>query len=125
MIRLASAMNRRTVLVIIAASCAAPAQAEAQRLTAPEITALLSDRKITGDWNGTPYSQSFAATGHTVYIPRGGRPDAGRWRVNAETNEYESYWERSGWSSYAIEQDGDTLYWVDPSGARHPFEVVP
>ncbi|MDU8942279.1 hypothetical protein [Ovoidimarina sediminis] len=92
-------MHRRIALSLLAAALAAPAWAETRRLTAAEIEALLSGRKITGAWNGKAYSQTFAATGHTVYIPKGGRPDAGRWRVNPETDSYESFWERSGWSS--------------------------
>ena len=118
-------MNRRAALCLIAAIPAFPAAAEAKTLTATEITALLSDRKISGDWNGTRYTQSFSATGHTVYIPEGGRADAGRWRVNSDTDAYESFWERSGWSSYSVVHEAGGLYWVDATGARHPFELVP
>ncbi len=122
-------MNRRGFLILLSAGtgfCLSAPQAisEGALLTANEIETLLSDKKITGDWNGTPYTQSFAATGHTLYAAKGSPPEAGRWRVNAETDRYESFWERSGWSSYAIERDGDALYWVDGAGVRHPFEVA-
>lgn len=118
-------MNRRAALCLIAAIPAVPALAEVTALTATEIIALLSDRKISGDWNGTRYTQSFAATGHTVYIPEGGRPEAGRWRVNTDTDAYESFWERSGWSSYRVVREAGGLYWVDATGARQPFDLVP
>ena len=119
-------MFRRQFLAILAATSFAPlaARAEATRLQADEIEALLSGKRITGDWNGTPYSQRFDASGMTLYTPRGGSTDPGRWRVNAEAGTYESFWERSGWSTYWIEREAGVLYWVDEAGDRYPFEVV-
>ena len=117
-------INRRTFLALAASVIATPALSEPRRLTAAEIDALLSGQKITGTWNGTPYTQSFSENGQTIYVSNS-RPEVGRWRVNPQTDSYESHWERSGWSSYGIECEGGALYWVDSRGRRNPFEVAP
>ena len=117
-------MKRRTfVLAGLALAAATAAPADPVRLSADEIDTLLRGKRIEGDWNGTKYVQVFRDTGGTIYTAEGAPPDPGKWRVNAETDTYESWWERSGWSSYAIERDGAALYWVDSRGRRYPFKV--
>ena len=66
----------------------------------------------------------FWSDGRTLYTPEGGPSEAGRWRANAETGTYDSWWERSGWSSYAVEVEDGLHYWVDGRGRRQPFEVT-
>ena len=118
-------MNRRSLLISFGLmTIGGVALAEAKLLNADEIDDLLRGNRIKGDWNGTPYSQTFLETGVTTYFAESSPPSTGRWRVNASDNTYESWWERSGWSSYEIERDGDALYWVDSNGGRHPFDVV-
>ncbi|MEM0947327.1 MAG: hypothetical protein AAGK37_07970 [Pseudomonadota bacterium] len=119
-------MQRRTlILSSIAFAAAPPAVAQSSRLTAAEIEELLSGQRIKGDWNGTQYDQVFWENGGTLYTPQGAPSDHGKWRVNAAENTYESWWENSGWSSYAIEQEDGALYWVDSRDKRYPFEVLP
>ncbi|MEM0945646.1 MAG: hypothetical protein AAGI70_17050 [Pseudomonadota bacterium] len=103
---------------------AAPARAEPDVLTAPEIEALLSGNTAVGDWSGTPYRQFFDENGTTIYVPQGGREDWGRWRTNAETGQYESFWERSGWSGYGVAGGDGQYFWVQSDGTRQPFEMV-
>jgi len=119
-------MHRRHILGLALglALGASAAHADPATLTAAEIDALLSGNTAVGDWNGTPYRQWFAENGITVYVPKGGRPDRGKWRVNPETDDYESWWEQSGWSRYGIARAGDTLLWVETSGKTHPFAVL-
>ena len=97
--------------------------AEPIALTAPEIETLLTGQTISGEWSGTPYRQLFDANGQTIYTPENGRVEYGRWRVNRETDQYESYWERSGWSPYGVAQDGDTFFWVQSNGTLQAFAV--
>lgn len=92
------------------------------QMTAPQIEALLSGNTIRGTWNGAPYTQFFDPNGLTVYFPEGGRPDQGKWRVNAETDQYESWWERTNWTGYPIMITNDGYAWVS-RGALQPFEV--
>ena len=127
-------IGRRTFLALALAICGTGASAsddstapewpaEAAQLSADLITALLSGNTAVGDWSGTPYRQYFAANGRTVYLPAGGRPDQGRWRVNAETDQYESWWQNSDWTGYTIIETGNGYAWVS-RGKLHAFTIV-
>ena len=120
-------MLRRCVVMGL---MALPGFAMADELTGPvnvqvsaaQIDALLRGNTIRGTWNGDPYTQFFDANGVTIYFPDGGRPDQGKWRVNAETNQYESWWERTNWTGYTIMMTNDGFAWVS-RGELQPFEV--
>jgi len=101
------------------------AQAAQEKLTAPEIEALLSGNTIVGAWSGASYRQYYGPDGTTLYDPEEGRADEGRWRTDPETNEYESWWRSTGWTPYALVRTEEGRYaWVN--GDRlEPFEVVP
>lgn len=121
-------MKRRIFMgLLLSLPCLGPvaAQAAPAKLTAPEIETLLSGNTIVGTWSGTPYRQYYAADGTTLYVPEDGRADEGRWRVNAETDEYESWWRSTGWTPYALvrTEEGEHA-WIN--GDRlEPFRVVP
>lgn len=117
-------MQRRHFLALLMA-LALPAgalAAEGTRLTADQIKVLLAGNTAFGEWEGTAYRQYFSPDGGTVYLPDGGDPDEGKWRVDAGENLYESWWESTGWVAYAIERRDDQLYWVDGEKA-HVFTV--
>ncbi len=118
-------ITRRSYLVAAAAALLlAPGIAHAQeiRLTAPEITALLTGNTIVGDWDGAPYKSYFAPDGMTIYLPEGGSPEQGKWRVNQANDEYQSWWEHTGWTSYSIVRTADGLAWAY-GNARQKFTV--
>lgn len=118
-------ITRRSFLVATAAALLAPpgtAHAQETRLTAPEITALLTGNTITGDWSGARYKSYFAPDGVTIYLPEGGSPQQGKWRVNLVNDEYQSWWEHSGWTSYGIVRTADGLAWAY-GDTRQPFTV--
>jgi hypothetical protein len=103
----------------------AVAQAVQDKLTPPEIEALLSGNTIVGTWSGTPYRQYYGPDGTTLYVPEGGRADEGRWRTNEETGEYESWWRSTGWTPYALVRTEEGEYaWINGDGLE-PFSVVP
>jgi len=119
-------MQRRFLLATIAAvtvATALPALAAPTRLSAPEIEALLAGNTISGTWSGTAYRQYFATDGTTLYVPDGGKADEGQWRVNPDTNDYESWWRSTGWTPYALVRTEEGGYaWVN--GDRlEPFTV--
>ena len=118
-------MHRRALLSLLAA-CLMPAPLAAQEagLTAAEIEAMLRGNTAVGVWAGTPYRQWFAEDGDTIYAPKGQRSTRGKWRVNAEADLYESWWSGDLWEAYGVVRDGDVLYWTDPAGERHAFEMV-
>ena len=70
--------------------------------TAAQITELLSGNTIVGTWSGTPYKQFYFENGRTVYVPEGGRPSEGKWRVKNDTDEDDSWWENTGWTPYKV-----------------------
>lgn len=99
--------------------------AEPVTLKAPEIEALLSGNTTIGLWSGTSYRQYYDPNGRTIYVSERGSPEHGKWRVNQETNKYESQWERSGWSAYGIARDGEKLLWSKSDGDSQVFTVMP
>jgi hypothetical protein len=96
--------------------------AAAGELNAKEIDKLLSDNTVVGDWGGK-YKQYYATDGFTIYLPSGGSGAEGKWRVNTETNHYESWWAETGWTPYGIAHDGDNYAWIDAKGDRYAFTV--
>lgn len=120
-------MQRRSLLSGVGAlflASAFQAYAQVRRLRAAEIEGLLSGNTIVGQWSGTAYRQFFAADGQTIYDPAEGRREVGRWRVNPETDEFESWWRSTGWSPYAmVRREDESHAWVN--GDRlEPFEVI-
>ena len=101
------------------------AHAEPVAIKATEIRNLISGNTIRGTWSGEEYKQYFAEDGSTIYAPRRSQSTAGKWRVNEKTDQYESWWERSGWSAYGIARDGDALFWISKGLEPQPFEVLP
>lgn len=119
----------RTVLALIAALAVftlQPADGSAnEKLTAEEIQKLLDGRTALGNWRGTDTRQYFASTGLTIYLPKGGVPDQGKWKVDEAKDQYCSWWERGGWACYDVETDGTTYYWVTPGNDyRSPFTMT-
>lgn len=98
-----------------------PAVAE-EIVKAYEIETLLSGNTITGTWSGSEYTQYFDPNGITVYIPEGRQPDLGRWRVNSQTDQYESWWEQTGWTPYTVIRTNAGYAWKRENGSE-PFTV--
>lgn len=120
-------MRRRLVLgflSIVMLVPGLPVAADSVRLSAPEIEALLSGNTIAGNWSGMEYRLFLSTDGSAVFVPVDGRRDEGRWRVNAETNDYESWWRSTGWAPYAmVRTEAGGHAWVN--GDRlEPFKVL-
>lgn len=118
-------MNRRQIALGLAISLLSVGMVRAEtQLTGAEMFDLLNGNTISGDWVGTPYKSYYAPDGVTVYVPENGPAQRGRWRINYDTDEYESWWEQSGWSSYRIVRGDDGgLSWVFRD-TRQPFDVL-
>jgi len=117
---------RGMALVVLIALASGDSMAGNGKLTADELQVLLNGNTAVGDWHGTPYKQYFATSGTTTYAAKGDPPSIGRWKIDSETGNYCSWWERSGWSCYAVEREGEGYVWVVPDGDgyRGPFTVV-
>ncbi len=115
---------RYLMLLVASLFLTAPTASYAQeQLNAAQIETLLSGNSIYGTWYGDPYVQYFDPTGPTLYKPENGHSDGGSWRVNHETNEYESWWRMSGWSSYKVAKTEDGYAWMHHSTLQ-PFTVT-
>jgi len=102
-----------------------PAQAQSVKLQSHEITALLSGNTAVGTWEGTPYRQYFDPDGSTIFAQPEARSSVGKWRVDAERQEYQSIWPSDaaweGW--YVMEYAGD-FFWVSKRTPPTPFKVI-
>ncbi|NIA68919.1 hypothetical protein HBA54_09970 [Pelagibius litoralis] len=112
--------------VSLAALCLQSADVLADdKLTAGQIQQLLDGRTALGNWRGTDTRQYFETSGATVYLPEGGVPDEGKWKVDEAKDQYCSWWQRGGWACYDVETDGTTYYWVTPGDDyRSPFTMT-
>ena len=120
---------KRVLMALILAGLTLPAtltEAEERRLSAAEIEAALSGNTVDGNWKGTPFRQYFGTDGATLYIAEGAEPSPGKWKADAQTDQYCSWWEGSGWDCYDIHSDGpESIIWVVPSdGYRSPSRVL-
>ena len=93
------------------------------QLTAEQIETLLAGNTIDGSWSGSGYTQYYGEGTFTVYIPDGGEPDEGKWRIDAEADMYESWWRSTGWTPYALVATNDGYAWVNGESLE-PFEVI-
>lgn len=120
---LAAALPCLLTAVVLAA--ATPAGAAEQRLTGLKIHEALAGNTVAGEWEGQSYRSYFRPDGLTVYKPEGGEAENGKWRVDQETDQYCSWWARSGWSCYNLYRDGRTIIWEIPgTGARYPSRIL-
>ena len=92
------------------------------QLTAAQIQTLLAGNTSIGTWSGSGYKQYFTEGGMTMYIPDGGPPDQGRWRTNAETDQYESWWRMTNWTAYTVVMTNEGYAWVNGEKLE-PFKV--
>ena len=116
----------KSFLVLIAMLCLSSVTASQadEALTASEIDRLLRGNTIEGSWSGAAYTQYFSDDGQTIYLQANRRPEIGRWRVNSQTDQYESWWEQTGWTGYTILRT-DTGYGWKRDAKTEPFTVLP
>ncbi len=99
--------------------------AQEQKLTAGQITEVLTGNTAVGVIGGKPYRQFFDADGRTWYVPDGEPADLGKWRSDPASNQYCSWWERGGWSCYDVFGEGNAIAWVTPDGkTRYDAKVL-
>ena len=103
-----------------------PGAGRMQPLTKADITTLLSENTVIGEWNGTPYRQYFMADGVTYFAPKDAGATRGKWRVSKDGNNYQSWWTGPGenWEDFALMRTAEGLAWVDETGGIFPFEVL-
>jgi len=101
------------------------ANAQERKLNAAEIEKALSGNTVDGDWKGTAFKQYFAPDGGTTYVAKGSPPSIGKWKVDAEKDQYCSWWQGTGWDCYNILSGGqDIIIWEVPSDGYRANTVV-
>jgi hypothetical protein len=103
----------------------APAHAGPKRLTAAEITAVLSGNTLDGDRDGTAYRRYFESSGQLIYATPGGKPVNGTWHVSNLDQLCETLPPSSKEDCYDVFGIGITIFLVTPSsGLRHRAIVL-
>ncbi len=113
---------KAAALAIALLAISATANAEARKLTGPEIAEALTGNTVYGMWGATEYRSYFDAGGATIDAPKGRQPDTGSWRVRDDR--YCSVWAMSGESCYDIYRDGDHIIWGVPEAAKRYDSVL-
>ena len=93
------------------------------QLSAEQIQKLLSGNTITGTWGSATYTQYYGESGFTVYIEDGRPPSRGKWRVKEDTNQYDSWWENTGWTPYTVMMTNTGYAWVN-GNTLESFKVL-
>ncbi len=118
-------MLRRTVLLCLLAFCATPGLAQSVKLTAQEISVLLTGNTAVGVWEGAKYRQFFNEDGSTIYAQEGSRSAIGEWRIDPERDEYQSIWPRDAdWEGWYVMEYLGSYFWVSKRTPPTPFSVV-
>lgn len=101
-----------------------PVQAQSVKLTADEIEILLSGNTAVGLWDGISYRQYFHPDGSTIFAQDGARSALGKWRVDAEADEFQSLWpDDADWQGWFVMEFAGDWYWVSKTTPPVAFEM--
>ena len=118
-------MIRRMILATALAFAALPAAAQSVKLTASEIVVLLTGNTAVGNWQGTPYRQYFDPDGSTIFAAKDARSALGEWRVDADTDAFQSLWPSDeGWEGWYVMEYDSVWFWVSKTTPPTPFKVL-
>lgn len=100
--------------------------AEERKMTAIQIFEALAGNTVVGAWGRKPYRAYFRPDGLTIYVPDGGEPESGKWRVDEDKDQYCAWWARSGWRCYHLYRDGRAVIWENPyDSERSVSRILP
>jgi hypothetical protein len=117
-------ITRRILLAAIVILITSAANAQSVKLTAPQITELLTGNTAVGKWDGKRYRQFFNADGKTIFAQKGARSSVGNWRVDAEIDEYQSIWpSEQDWEGWYVMAFSGRYYWVSKATPPTPFKI--
>ncbi|WP_273508818.1 hypothetical protein [Planktotalea frisia] len=116
-------------MIRVLAACAllflaSSAHAQSVKLTAAQISDLLTGNTAVGKWDGARYRQFFGANGVTIYAQEGARSARGEWRIDQTRDEYQSIWPRDdAWEGWYVMEYAGAYYWVSKATPPTPFRV--
>ena len=114
-------------MIRVLAACAllflaSSAHAQSVKLTAAQISDLLTGNTAVGKWDGARYRQFFGADGVTIYAQEGARSARGEWRIDQTRDEYQSIWPRDdAWEGWYVMEYAGAYYWVSKATPPTPF----
>ena len=101
------------------------AMAQSVKLTAAEISTLLTGNTAVGRWEGANYRQFFNADGSTIYAQEGSRSALGEWRIDTDRDEFQSHWPGDAdWEGWYVMEYLGSYFWVSKRTPPTPFNVV-
>jgi len=116
-------------MIRVLAACAllflaSSAHAQSVKLTAAQISDLLTGNTAVVKWDGARYRQFFGANGVTIYAQEGARSARGEWRIDQTRDEYQSIWPRDdAWEGWYVMEYAGAYYWVSKATPPTPFRV--
>jgi hypothetical protein len=114
----------RALAILASLTLASVAGAQSVKLSAAQITELLTGNTAIGKWEGRAYRQFFGPDGVTIYAQDGGRSARGTWRVDPAMDEYQSIWPKdTDWEGWYVMEYASDYYWVSKSTPPTPFRV--
>jgi hypothetical protein len=108
--------------LMLGATAPAP-YAQDTQLSASELEQLLTGNTAEGVWDGIPYKSYFGPSGVAIYDPQNGDALTGKWRINPETGQYESFWDAVGWTAYDVIRTNEGYAW-GKDGRTYPFAMI-
>ncbi len=97
--------------------------AQGTALSASEVESLLTGNTAEGQWDGKSYRSFFGSDGVTIYAPSKGDILTGKWRVDPETGEYDSFWNTIGWTAYTVLRTDEGFAW-QRGDKSYPFSLL-
>ena len=108
---------------VVLVSTAALALAQSSTLTADDITRLLTGNTVEGKWDGITYRSYFDPDGTTIFVSSNAEKMLGKWRVNAGSQQYETFFDAIGWTGYSVLRTDTGFAWQS-KGTLYPFTVL-
>lgn len=115
--------NAAALCALALGSLGVPALAQETTMSADEIARLLTGNTAEGQWEGTAYKSYFAPDGTTIFVPANADALTGKWRVNEQSQELESFFDAVGWTGYAVRRTDAGFAWLR-DGKAYQFFVV-
>ncbi|WP_187430816.1 hypothetical protein ROLI_041790 [Roseobacter fucihabitans] len=115
-------MIRFALALCLMASASA---AQSVKLSANEISLLLSGNTAVGSWDNVPYRQYFDPEGTTIFAQENTRSVRGSWRVDVDRDEFQSRWPNDAeWEGWFVMEYAGEWFWVSKTTPPTPFAVV-
>ena len=117
-------ITRNLLFLAFALFVASLANAQSVKLTSIQISEILNGNTASGKWDGDVYHQYFDADGTTTMIKVDDFKKIGKWKINAETEEFLSKFPGDiDWQSLYVMEYLSDYYWVSKTTPPTKFKI--